>query len=104
MNKKPTPTPQGQRTPTLIKDWNQLWGWANGKGLDFDTMAERQAFIVRAVNAHEELLANLKEITKRYANLEKIYAERTGMTYDALNGSITRAEQAIAGASGESHG
>ena len=60
------------------------------------------AFIVRAVNAHEEMLSALKEMRTRYARLEGLYAEKAGITYDCPNGTIKLANRAIAKAEGRS--
>jgi hypothetical protein len=51
--------------------------------------------------AAPELLEALEEMTGRYNKLETFYAERTGTVYDCTNGTITRAQKAIAKAKGD---
>lgn len=60
------------------------------------------AFIVRAVNCHEELVQRSKELIARFNNLENLYFKETGFTRgEGLAGEVIHMKEAIAKAEGK---
>lgn len=94
MGARITPKTEHTLTPPLIVDWNQLWIWANGKGLDFDTMAERQAFTVRAVTAYDKLKRSNGELLEALKQLANV-ANQRGMDRVVVASIVERAWNAI---------